>query len=152
MPAGAWPGYSIVYHDLRVQSGIVTRDDRRIDVAFSRCTSSRHSGVVARHPSGWGTSLLEGIFPLNEPIRARLFLLAPRPKSRRHHINKGWAWFEASGEHESERSVCEAVLSTTPCELRQCQPAPWTLPAYFLAFSFIIWVSRSMLFLHTLSR
>ena len=25
----------------------------------------------------------------------RLFLLAPRPKSRRHHINKGWAWFEA---------------------------------------------------------
>ena len=87
----------VVYHDLRVQSGIVTRDDRRIDVAFSsRCTSSRHSGVVARHPSGWGTSLLEGIFPLNEPIRARLFLLAPRPKSRRHHINKGWAWFEAS--------------------------------------------------------
>ena len=86
----------VVYHDLRVQSGIVTRDDRRIDVAFSsRCTSSRHSGVVARHPSGWGTSLLEGIFPLNEPIRARLFLLAPRPKSRRHHINKGWAWFEA---------------------------------------------------------
>ena len=43
----------------------------------------------------WGTSLLEGIFPLNEPIRARLFLLAPRPTSRRHHINKGWAWFEA---------------------------------------------------------
>ena len=86
----------VVYHDLRVQSGIVTRDDRRIDVAFSsRCTSSRHSGVVARHPSGWGTSLLEGIFPLNEPIRARLFLLAPRPKSRRHHINKGWASFEA---------------------------------------------------------
>ena len=97
----------VVYHDLRVQSGIVTRDDRRIDVAFSsRCTSHRHSGVVARHPSGGGTSLLEGIFPLNEPIRARLFLLAPRPKSRchhinkgsksrRHHINKGWAWFEA---------------------------------------------------------
>ena len=26
----------------------------------------------------------------------RLFLLAPRPKSRRHHINKGWAWFEAT--------------------------------------------------------
>ena len=25
----------------------------------------------------------------------RLFLLAPRPKSHRHHINKGWAWFEA---------------------------------------------------------
>ena len=50
---------------------------------------------VARHPSGGGTSLLEGIFPLNWPIRARLFLLAPRPKSRRHHINKGWAWFEA---------------------------------------------------------
>ena len=68
----------------------------RIDVAFSSsCTSRRHSGVVARHPSGWGTSLLEGIFPLNEPIRARLFLLAPRPKSRRHHINKGRAWFEA---------------------------------------------------------
>ena len=65
-------------------------------MAFSsRCTWSRYSGVVARHPSGWGTSLLEGIFPLNEPIRARLFLLAPRPKSRRHHINKGWAWFEA---------------------------------------------------------
>ena len=67
-------------------------------VAFSsRCTLRRHSGVVARHPSGGGTSLLEGIFPLNEPIRARLFLLAPRPKSRRHHINKGWAWFEATG-------------------------------------------------------
>ena len=26
----------------------------------------------------------------------RLFLLAPRRKSRRHHINKGWAWFEAT--------------------------------------------------------
>ena len=66
-------------------------------MAFSsRCTSRRHSGVVARHPSGGGTSLLEGIFPMNEPIRARLFLLAPRPKSRRHHINKGWAWFEAN--------------------------------------------------------
>ena len=26
----------------------------------------------------------------------RLFLLAPRPKSRRHHINMGWAWFEAT--------------------------------------------------------
>ena len=25
----------------------------------------------------------------------RLFLLAPRPKSRRHNVNKGWAWFEA---------------------------------------------------------
>ena len=24
-----------------------------------------------------------------------LFLLAPRPKSRRQHINEGWAWFEA---------------------------------------------------------
>ena len=68
----------------------------RIDVAFSSgCMSRRHFGVVARHPSGGGTSLLEGIFPLNWPIRARLFLLAPRPKSRRHHINKGWAWFEA---------------------------------------------------------
>ena len=44
---------------------------------------------------GWGTSLFEGIFPLNWPIRARLFLLARRPKYRRHHINKGWAWFEA---------------------------------------------------------
>ena len=54
------------------------------------------SRVVARHPSVGGTSLLEGIFPLNEPIRACLFLLAPRPKSRRHHVNKGWAWFEAS--------------------------------------------------------
>ena len=84
-----------MYHDLRVQSGIVTRDDRRIDVALSfRVTSRRHS-VVARHPLGRGSSLFEGIFPLNEPIRARLFLLAPRPKSRRHHINKGWAWFEA---------------------------------------------------------
>ena len=31
VPAGTWPGQ---YHDLRVQSGIVTRDDRRIDVAF----------------------------------------------------------------------------------------------------------------------
>ena len=31
------------------------------------------SGVVARHPSGGRTSLLEGIFALNEPIRARLF-------------------------------------------------------------------------------
>ena len=69
----------------------------RIDVAFSSgCTSRRNFGVVARHPSGGGTSLLEGIFPLNWPIRARLFLLAPRPKSRRHHINKGWAWFEAT--------------------------------------------------------
>ena len=29
----------------------------------------------------------------------RLFLLAPRPKSRRHHINKGWAWFEATSNH-----------------------------------------------------
>ena len=29
---------------------------------------------------GWGNFLLEGIFPLNEPIRVRLFLLAPRPK------------------------------------------------------------------------
>ena len=59
----------------------------RIDVAFSSvCTSRRHFGVVVRHPSGGGTSLLEGIFPLNWPIRARLFLLAPRPKSRRHHI------------------------------------------------------------------
>ena len=28
----------------------------------------------------------------------------------------------------------------------------WTLPAFFLAFSFIVWVSQSMLFLHTLSR
>ena len=28
----------------------------------------------------------------------RLFLLAPRPNSRRHHINKGWAWFEARSE------------------------------------------------------
>ena len=46
-------------------------------------------------PLVWGSSLFEGLFPLNEPIRARLFLLAPRPKSRRHHINKGWAWFEA---------------------------------------------------------
>ena len=100
----------VVYHDLRVQSGIVTRDDRRIDVAFSsRCTSSRHAGVVARHPSGWGTSLLEGIFPLNEPIRARLFLLAPRPKSRRHHINKGWAWFEASDSHNGQIDVCRLV-------------------------------------------
>ena len=88
------PGQGM-YHDLRVQSGIVTRDDRRIDVAFSfRGTSRRHSGV-ARHPLGRGSSLFKGILPLNKPIRARLFLLAPRPKSRRHHINKGWAWFEA---------------------------------------------------------
>ena len=72
------------------------RDDCRIDVAFSfRGTSRRHS-VVARHTLGRGSSLFEGIFPLNEPIRARLFLLAPKPKSRRHHINKGWAWFEAN--------------------------------------------------------
>ena len=81
-----------------VRKGRVVIQQMRIDVAFSsRCTSRRHSGVVARHPSGGGTSLLEGIFPLNEPIRAHLFLLAPRPKSRRHHINncKGWAWFEA---------------------------------------------------------
>ena len=47
---------------------------------------------------------------------------------------------------------CEAVLSTTPCELRRCQPAPWTLPAFFLAFSFIVWVSQSMLFLQPLRR
>ena len=26
----------------------------------------------------------------------RLFLLAPRPKSCRHHVNKDWAWFEAT--------------------------------------------------------
>ena len=79
-------------------------------MAFSsRCTSSCHSGVVARHPSGWGTSLLEGIFPLNEPIRARLFLLAPRPKSRRHHINKGWAWFEASAIATGQTGVVKCV-------------------------------------------
>ena len=70
----------------------------RIDGAFSSgWTSCRHLGVVARHPSGGGTSLLEGIFPFNWPIRARLFYWppGPRPKSRRHHINNGWAWFEA---------------------------------------------------------
>ena len=123
----------VVYHDLRVQSGIVTRDDRRIDVAFSRCTSSRHSGVVARHPSGWGTSLLEGIFPLNEPIRARLFLLAPRPKSRRHHINKGWAWFEATLPHATTwpaaRILClHATLLVLPacaCTLACLVPRIW---------------------------
>ena len=97
-----------------MQSGIVTRDDRRIDVAFSfRSTSRRHS-VVARHPLGRGSSLFEEIFPLNEPIRARLFLLAPRPKSRRHHINKGWAWFEAKLASESDRchvlSVAQDII------------------------------------------
>ena len=54
----------MIYYIVRVQSGIVTRDDRRIDVAFSfRGTSRRHS-VVARHPLGRGSSLFEGIFPL----------------------------------------------------------------------------------------
>ena len=37
------------------------------------------SGVVVHHPSGWGTSLLEGIFPLNERIRARYFYWPPGP-------------------------------------------------------------------------
>ena len=66
----------------------------RIDVAFSsHCTSRRNSGVVERNPSVSGTSLLEEIVPLNEPVRMRFFLLATRPKSSRHQINKGWAWF-----------------------------------------------------------
>ena len=89
----------------------------RIDVAFSSgCTSRRHFGVVARHPSGGGTSLLEGIFPLNWPIRARLFLLAPRPKSRRHHINKGWAWFEATFQR-AWRASSRASRSQSPARI-----------------------------------
>ena len=88
-------------HDLHGDDGIWAWGPVKIDHYVFKVVSqnlARHceSGVVAHHPSGWGTSLLEGIFPLNEPIRARLFLLAPRPKSRRHHINKGWAWFEAT--------------------------------------------------------
>ena len=120
-PCARWRlAREVVYHDLRVQSGIVTRDDRRIDVAFSsRCTSSRHSGVVARHPSGWGTSLLEGIFPLNEPIRARLFLLAPRPKSRRHHIIKGWAWFEAKGRATAQTDIPDHPWETARARCRR---------------------------------
>ena len=103
---------------LRVQSGIVTGDDRRIDLAFSfRGTSRRHS-VVARHPLGRGSSLLEGIFPLNEPIRARLFLLAPRPKSCRHHINKGWAWFEAKTEVCSTITMGESIHEKAYMQVR----------------------------------
>ena len=92
-------------------------------MAFSsRCTSRRHFGVVARRPSGEGTSLLEGIFPLNWPIRARLFLQAPRPKSRRRHINKGWAWFEANANSANETTVrmrqkCEGQV----CEGQECE-------------------------------
>ena len=37
--------------------------------------------------------------------RNGLFLLAPRPKSRRHHINNGWAWFEASAVTARQRGA-----------------------------------------------
>ena len=39
----------------------------------------------------------------------RLFLLAPRPKSRRHHINKGWAWFEARVRATGQTGVVKCV-------------------------------------------
>ena len=48
----------------------------------------------------------------------RLFLLAPRPKSRRHHINKGWAWFEA--RHPMHRTAVLVRPSFT--DPRMCLP------------------------------
>ena len=107
------PFFSFGGRNLRAQS-----NKWRIDVAFSsRCTSRRHFGVVARRPSGEGTSLLEGIFPLNWPIRARLFLLAPRPKSRRRHINKGWAWFEATWPAAWVRELWPRSIEASICLL-----------------------------------
>ena len=52
--------------------------------------------------------------------------------------------------------ACEWEKRVWGCSLyytvRTSSVSAWTLPAFFLAFSFIIWVSQSMLFLHTLSR
>ena len=89
VPAGAWPGY----HDLRVQSGIVTRDDRRIDVAFF------FAARLAVIPL-WRAIPLVGYLPFwkgfslwtNQSERV-YFYWPPGPNPV--VTNKGWARFEA---------------------------------------------------------
>ena len=77
---------------------------------------------------------------MNEPIRARLFLLAPRAKSRRHHINKGWAWFEATrtqtiilqvvycanGQASVDVSVHQLVVSALALDVQRLFDFPCT--------------------------
>ena len=72
----------------------------RIDVAFSsRFTSRRHSGVVARHPSGGGLPFLKG-FSLWTNQSKRVYFYWRRPPGPNPVVTmskKAWAWFEANG-------------------------------------------------------
>ena len=112
-----WPAFCLIHPGLKLWKTFFSFGERNLRAQSKRRDSTNDGPstwrflLVARQAATlglWRTiprvgelPFLKGFSFWTDQSERVYFLLAPRPKSRRHHINKGWAWFEANGRSMS---------------------------------------------------